>query len=399
MRLIKGGSSLDFMLSNLVQKHEHMAFAVAWASSGSDTFSAISLDRKKIYKAVIGTHFYQTHPDVLDEFVGFNKCHFVLQPEGVFHPKVYLFWSKLSWDLLIGSANLTNGAFSKNTELLLHVSNKDVYVSNKDAETFLVKAKKIIADYWTQGEILTAHEARRYRGLWKTQQQSLSRISGKYSGTSKGKAPVHTKIMSMSWSLFFDKVQADPHHGFEQRCELLDLIREKFSSHRSFLDMELGVRKTIAGLPNDWNEQWGWFGSMSGAGYYHQAINDNNVHISNALNAIPLEGIVTSENYHSYIDEFVQAFPNGRDGVSTASRLLALKRPDQFVCLDSKNKSQLCKDFGIRQSGMDYNRYWGDVICRIMDSTWWNSSTPSSTSERRVWLGRAAMLDAIFYKP
>lgn len=393
MRLTKGGSSLDSKLNKLFQQHEHVAFAVAWASSGSDTFSAISSDRKKIYKAVIGTHFYQTHPDVLDEFVGFKKCHFVLQPQGVFHPKVYLFWSKSSWDLLIGSANLTNGAFTKNAELLLHVSNKDA------DETLLAQAKKIIADYWEQGEIVTAHEARRYRDLWKAQQRSLSRISGKYSDTSNSKAPIHTEIMSMPWSLFLEKVQADPHHGFEQRCELLDLIRKEFSSHQSFSDMELGVRKTIAGLPNDWNEHWGWFGSMSGAGYYHQAINDNNMHISNALKAIPLEGAVTSENYNSYIDEFVQAFPNGRDGVSTASRLLALKRPDQFVCLDSKNKSQLCKDFGIKQSGMDYSRYWDDVICRIMDSAWWNSSMPSNKSERRVWLGRAAMLDAIFYKP
>jgi hypothetical protein len=275
-----------------------------------------------------------------------------------------------------------------------------LHVSNKDAdETLLAQAKKIIADYWEQGEIVTAHEARQYRDLWKAQQQSLSRISGKYSDTSNSKAPIHTEIMSMHWSLFLEKVQADPHHGFEQRCKLLDLIRKMFSSHQSFSDMELGVRKTIAGLPNDWNEHWGWFGSMSGAGYYHQAINDNNVHISNALKAIPLEGAVTSENYNSYINEFVQAFPNGRDGVSTASRLLALKRPDQFVCLDSKNKSQLCKDFGIKQSGMDYSRYWDDVICRIMDSAWWNSSMPSNKSERRAWLGRAAMLDAIFYKP
>lgn len=392
MRLIKGGRALESKLTRLIRKHYRVAFAVAWASSGSDAFAAITSDRKKIYKAVIGTHFYQTHPDVLDEFIGFKKCRFVLQPQGVFHPKVYLFWSKSSWDLLIGSANLTNGAFTKNSELLLHVT-------NKDADNALrAQAKQIIADYWEQGEVVTICESQRYRGLWKSQQRSLRRISGQYGSAGKGKAPVHT-VMSMPWDVFFEKVKSDPHHGFEQRCELLDLIRKEFSLHLLFSDMELGVRKTIAGLPNDWNEHWGWFGSMKGAGYFHQAINDNNVHISNALKAIPLEGVVTYDNYQSYIDEFIQAFPNGRDGVSTASRLLALKRPDQFVCLDSKNKSQLCKDFGIKQSGMDYGRYWDEVICRIMDSVWWNSSIPSNKLEKRVWLGRAAMLDAIFYKP
>lgn len=393
MRLIKGGSSLDSKLVKLLEKHDHVTFAVAWASANNNAFSSIASSRKKIKKAVIGTHFYQTHPDVLDEFIGFKKCHFVLQPQGVFHPKVYLFWSKTSWDLLIGSANLTKGALSKNAELLLHVTNKD------SDEALRSQAEKIIADYWEQGEIVTNREAIRYRGLWKSQQNSLRRVSGQYGSSGKSKAPVHTEIMSMSWAEFYKKVQADPYHGFQERCELLDLVSEEFSTHDSFSDMALGVRKTIAGLPNDWNEHWGWFGSMNGAGYYHQAINDNNIHISNALGAIPQDGIVTSDCYLEYIEEFIRAFPNGRDGVSTASRILALKRPDQFVCLDSKNKSQLCKDFGIKQSGMDYHRYWDDVICRIMDSVWWNSPIPLKQKEKRVWYGRAAMLDAIFYQP
>jgi HKD family nuclease len=393
VRLIKGGGSLDSKLMKLVQKHECVAFAVAWASSGNNAFSAIASARKKIHKAVIGTHFYQTHPDVLDEFIGFNKCHFILQPQGVFHPKVYLFWSKSSWDLLIGSANLTNGALTKNAELLIHVSNKD---SNEELRS---QAEQIITDYWEQGELVTDSEAQRYRDLWKAQQSALSRVSGKYSSSRKSKAPIHTEVMTMPWAVFLEKVKADQYHGFEQRCKLLDLVREEFSTHKAFSDMALGARKTIAGLPNNWNEHWAWFGSMSGAGYYHQAINDNNIHISEALGTIPLEGAVTSECYHAYIEKFIQAFPNGRDGVSTASRLLALKRPDQFVCLDSKNKSQLCKDFGIKQSGMDYNRYWDDVVCRIMDSVWWNSPMPSKKIAKRVWLGRAAMLDALFYQP
>jgi len=204
MHLIKGGRSLDSKLMKLVQKHEHVAFAVAWASSGSNAFSAIKSARKKIFKAVIGTHFYQTHPDVLDEFVGFKKCHFVLQPQGVFHPKVYLFWSKPYWDILIGSANLTNGALTKNTELLIHVSNKD------SDEKLRSQAKQIIKGYWEQGELVTDREAQRYRELWKSQQTALRRASGEYGSSGKSKAPVHTEIMSMSWAAFIRKVRADP---------------------------------------------------------------------------------------------------------------------------------------------------------------------------------------------
>jgi len=393
MKLYKGGSSLDSKLKKLSEKHENISFAVAWASPGTAAFDTIFSCRRKIKKAVIGTHFYQTHPDVVDKFVEFENCHFVMQPKGVFHPKVFLFWSKSNWDLLIGSANLTKGALTENTELLVHIT------SNDSTEEFRSEIEQTIYDFWLQGETVDAVKARIYRELWKAQQGALKRISGSYSSASKSKPPIHTEIMAMSWDTFFERVKDDPYHGFKERCNLLELVRACFIESKTFSHMELGKRKTIAGLPNTWNEYWGWFGSMKGAGYYHQAINEDNKHISLALDEIPMQGIVTRDNYDSYVDQFVRAFPNGRHGVGIASRLLALKRPDQFVCLDSKNKSQLCKDFGIKLSGMDYDRYWDDVVCRIMDSVWWNSPKPKQNEAEKVWLGRAAMLDAIFYQP
>jgi HKD family nuclease len=393
MNLVHGGRTLDLKLRALIESHSNISFAVAWASPGSAAFSAICAARHKIRKAVIGTHFYQTHPDVLDEFIGFDKCRFIMQPQGVFHPKAFLFWSNSAWDLLIGSANLTRGALTKNTELLLHVSSKD---TNNVLKT---EAKGAIAEFWGQGQAISKKDADAYRGLWEAQQAALKRISGTYGGTGETKAPIQTQIMTMSWSEFLNLVKEDPTHKAEDRCNLLELANKCFRSHRSLSKMELGMRKTIAGLPTDWNEHWGWFGSMSGAGYYHQAINTNNSHISKALDLIPSDGAVTYEIYRRYIDRFVQAFPNGRHGVGIASRLLALKRPDQFVCLNSKNRVALCADFGIKLSGLDYTRYWDDVICRIMDSVWWNSPRPKQAMEARFWNGRAALLDALFYNP
>lgn len=139
---------------------------------------------------------------------------------------------------------------------------------------------------------------------------------------------------------------------------------------------------------------------MRGAGCYHQAVNNNNPHLSKALDQIPLNGPVLRDHYNSYISEFVRAFPNGRHGIATASRLLALKRPDYFVCFDSQNKKKLCMDFGIKkQSQMNYERYWDEIIERIMDSAWWLEPRPTNILGGRVWDGRAAMLDAIFYNP
>ena len=48
---------------------------------------------------------------------------------------------------------------------------------------------------------------------------------------------------------------------------------------------------------------------------------------------------------------------------------------------------------------MDYNRYWEEIIERITDSVWWNEPRPTEALAGAVWDGRAAMLDAIFYRP
>ncbi len=392
MHLLTGGSILSEKLIQLINAHNHVAIAVAWASAGTEVFKLLKKHQNKIRWAIIGTHFYQTHPDVLENFIGCDKVRFILQPQGVFHPKVYLFWTAARWDILIGSANLTTGALRKNSELMLHLSSED---TDTDIESQL---QVQIKEYWNKGEVITEESALKYRKLWKLQQAALKRVSGEYSNDTQSKSPIHSEIMSMSWTSFFNAAQADPYHGFNERCDLLDLVREEFRRIGHFADMEIGVRKTIAGLPNDFNEHWGWFGSMRGAGKFHRVVNDNNPHLSAALDLIPMDGALDRVHFDSYVDEFKEAFPDGGDGVGLASRLLALKRPDYFVCLDAKNRTQLCKGFGIKQAGMTYDRYWNDIVCRVLDSVWWNEPRPNDPIAIRVWMGRAAMLDAIFYE-
>lgn len=390
MDLITDGSQLSEKLIALIKKHENIVIAVAWASANTKVFRILNKHKEKIKFAVIGTHFYQTHPDVLENFIDCNEVRFLLQPQGIFHPKAYLFWSKGKWDVLIGSANLTFAALNKNSELMIHISSKDTDSSVK------LQLETQIKEYWGKAEIVTKDLAVKYRGLWQVQQPNLKRVSGDYPTSSK-KSPVHSKIMSKSWLEFFYEVEADPYHGFTMRCDLLEIVRNQFRETETYSDMDLGVRKTIAGLPNDFHEHWGWFGSMKGLGTFHSLIIANNLHFSDALGCIPMNGIVSRQHYNAYINEFIQALPTNQY-VGIASRLLALKRPDYFVCLDSANKKKLCTDFGIAQTGMTYERYWDDVICRITDSIWWNAPIPRNREQARVWSGRAAMLDAIFYE-
>ena len=137
---------------------------------------------------------------------------------------------------------------------------------------------------------------------------------------------------------------------------------------------------------------------MRGAKHFKNAIN-NNRHISDALDSIPMDGMVRATDFHNYVETFCEAFPDGGDGVAVATRLLCMKRPDVFVCLDSKNRAALCREFGIRQTSVPYDRYFEEIIERVQDTEWWNSPRPWDVETQAIWEGRTALLDALYYGP
>jgi hypothetical protein len=121
--------------------------------------------------------------------------------------------------------------------------------------------------------------------------------------------------------------------------------------------MDLNERKEIAGL----SPTSGEFGNMVAAGKFKLAIRENDLHLTNALNLIPLNGPVSRMQYLKYIEEFKKAFPRGGGGIATATRLLAMKRPDIFVCINGGNRKRLCLAFGAR-ADLGLEQYWDTII-------------------------------------
>jgi len=122
MEVISKAFEIDSVLAGLMNKYKHYYIATAWASVGSNSITQLLKNRKKIKMMIVGTHFYQTHPDFIEEFIESESVNFILNPSGIFHPKFYLFEnSEKDWECLIGSANFTKSALSKNSEVVVHI--------------------------------------------------------------------------------------------------------------------------------------------------------------------------------------------------------------------------------------------------------------------------------------
>lgn len=392
MKILSTSRALHSNLIRLIKGYSNIAFGVAWASASTDPYRLLKENKKNVVAGVIGIHFYQTHPDVLDDFAGSKTVKFVLQPKGVFHPKVYLFWSKTKWEAVIGSANFTAGAMGENTEL-------GILLSQDDGNHF-EELRALIDGYAQEARTLTKAEAANYRSLWKAKQPELRKITDQYGDKEFTKPAVESRILSLDWPAFLAEVQKGKNHDFDERLQLLEKIQAAFHSTPCFKDMNPQVRRAIAGIPNTAIENSAWFGSMIGAGVFKNLVIENPDQLSAALEEIPQEGTVTKAQYDAYVEAYVAAYPNGRDGIGTATRLLSMKRPDQFLCVNVANLKSLANDIGRRnKTTITYEQYWDEIVALTMDAPWWKSPAPQSGPARQAWNARAAMLDAIFYVP
>ena len=407
MRVLTDATQINHTLLRLMRSYKHYSWSVAWASRPQEHFDLLRKKKSRIQRLVVGTHFYQTHPDFLREFMGVANMKVVFSADGVFHPKVYLFSdSDKKWECVIGSANFTDSALSCNSEVAVLLSNMD-----SSARVLLRQIHEALETHWRSAKILTTDKLKSYVKRWKKKQENLRSLQDHYPRSVKGGksratpssplSPPEIPLMNWTWPEYYRKVTAEGRLRNENRAEVLRLARRAFLSHKNYHAMDKQTRYLIAGIfrmKDDDELDLGWFGNMQGSGRFKHVIKENHPCISKALDQIPPDGAVSEAQYGAFVTLYRKVFADtGGAGIATATRLLTMKRPDMFLCLDSKNRRKLAKAFQIPQN-IDFDDYWNCIIARIRDSDWWTSSRPKAEAQRVVWKGRAAFLDAIFYE-
>ncbi len=315
-----------------------------------------------------------------------------------FHPKVYCFVDGKKVSAIVGSANFTNGGTNSNEEAA-------IFLEGTTEDQPLQDILDQVSIWWGNGkeiekEFLTAYELR-----WLTNQKHKKAINKPLKVYRPSKKSTNPDLLSKSWQDYINVVKNRLDGGIDDRLAVLRGARQLFDSVSSFKKLSKLQRKAIAGIIGR-NESldteldgldWGWFGSMKGAGSFKNRIIDNDPHLSTALEYIPSTGEVTEDDYKRFSIEFHLAFKNSKrqGGVPTASRLLAMRRPDYFVCVDSKNAKGLGADVGFSPSYLTLENYWELVVEPITQARWWNENRPTGKNGR-IWDARAAMLDVIY---
>lgn len=399
-RLLTGTHGLEKEFRKWSVKAADIRIVTAWATTDCVVCDCLKETRSKISTMVVGLDFYTTSPSFLESFHPVVRIGKALG-KGTFHPKLYLFEGAGEFCCIMGSSNFTSGGFAANTEL-------NICIEGKTSDAFFSKVQTFIRDQEDQSDTITAPEIADYRDQFEALKASRARLAKfKPSAAAKAKAQAvrvressgaaPPSQLNRTWPEFIEILLAGERSGritgnTRHRPGYLPTVehcREIFQKHRRLAKMPLADRQFVAGTTRG----AGWFGYMTVAGKFVNRVNDDPSSLDAALDNVPRIGTMDKANF----DAFAGKYRWERSGVGTASRLAAMKRPDLFICIDSKNRSEIAKAFGVSASSLQtFEGYW-DLIQRIWRCPWWRAAEPKPALHRRVWAARVALLDSLYY--
>ena len=200
----------------------------------------------------------------------------------------------------------------------------------------------------------------------------------------QGLPKIHADILdltAMEWKDYETAINL--HISLSPRKKELSAAQALFQQHPSFSDIDLLDRKKLLGTvretsllqpPSCFTDDpqtclnWHFFGRLTLVATYCDLHAPN---IAQAIDLIPLDGAIKHDLYQQYFDTFTGGNESSNP-IATATRLLAMKRPDQFVCVNNANNETLRQKFGIQNKVFNANSYWS-LIEKIRKTPWFNA--------------------------
>lgn len=403
-RALTGDSSKDEIVKQL-KACKRAWIAVAWATENV-VFRELMKQGEKMACVVIGTHGSLTAPTCIEWLANKNWAHFRSAKGPLFHPKLYLFEHDDRFTTIVGSHNLTQGAFFSNEELSL--------VSEFEKSAPVVQALRDYVDHAANGPCITPTMA--FMDRYKARNRAAQRLrknvedlvveeTDQATEAARMSAPIH-----MEWDEWLRQIDAKDEHGRRRRLQTLGSIQKLLKRPGGFLHLPLRERRRVAGLSmertkTDDDVDWNYFGEMTTLRRFDKPYSllvekEPPTELANALNLLPNELQPTRDDWLAYWNAVNN--PSGVEGsigLSAATRLAAVKRPDFFVPVTEANRGRLAELLNVPRNALtSASDYWDVVIKTILLTPWWTSDRPANDIDARTWDARAAMLDALVYE-
>ena len=399
MPLVERESLLN-RFAELLESSTHVDIAVAWAGPGPAVELLLNQAENTQIRIAVGLSGNATEPSTLRRLMACADLRVAPAPRGgIFHPKFYRFRGPDRTICWVGSANLTRPGFGGNVELINEFEDTDEVAS------------VWFEQFWQNLDEDPAPAIAHYEDNYEPDH----RRPGVYRGAMhewQGEFPDLQAIWE--WEDFVAAL-----HRLDDYCRLQqfgwDVLGDSYSYLHTIVvggeivrrgnwdDFSLRDRNILCGLEHlDQTGAWGLLSNLGPAGRVVGAFTPpgnpayrNHVltQIGNVIDAGDQAIAQAAEDAVAGIGE-LDGF-----GPGTATRFLALARPDRLVSLNGPAPAGLGAFAEMRGDAEYLGENYGLLLQALMQRPWYNADEPDEPLEREIWRCRAALVDAILYIP
>ena len=144
-------------------------------------------------------------------------------------------------------------------------------------------------------------------------------------------------------------------------------------------------------------------GDMQGFASFKAVLKKDPEGLAKLMKVVPATGPIDGWHFAQFIDSYKMWFAdNGykQTHLFPATRLLSMKRPDQFVALSEVTNSLVCQAFSIKPlKKQDFQRYWDEIILTIQKTKWYKAYLPMEAAEQPFHRVRVALLERLAATP
>ena len=393
------------LFAKLASRASQVRIVTAWGTPDAPVLPSLDKPHQNgKLELVVGLDFGGTHPRFLRKFRVSLRV-----PDSAggstFHPKAYLFVRNGTYDAIVGSSNLTRGGFDGNVELNLHLSGSTLDPTYRELS-------KYIQHQWDGAREVSEQDIDAYERGWRQ-----FRRLGPHVAPPRPASPVaHARPqivvdpkLDVGWTAFYNllrQVDGSKHYVFprangESYLDVIAYVERSFARNHSLASMSRDERSNVAGTNT--HSKFGYFGTTHSVGTFTHAVLESPGLVDRALDLIPrgTNRQVTRTQFESFFAEFerfAKSLHRPRPSVGCASRLLAMKRPDNFLCVNGENRARLAKAFGFSDAELRTAAGYWSLCEHVWALPWYKSPRPRDASQRSAWRARVALVDAFYYE-
>jgi hypothetical protein len=175
-------------------------------------------------------------------------------------------------------------------------------------------------------------------------------------------------------------------------------------AHRSsWVGLTDRERTMLLGLSDGAEGKWNLLGTLAQAGRVRGVFNHSNEDgkqriLGRVRSAV--EQVINAPD-DDFPDAGVKALElirrESRFGHGTATRLLALARPDRLVSVNAESSPGLATAFGLKPGPLGNPRNYGLLLEQLYAAPWYGDRPGRNKRERQLWNMRAALIDCFVY--